>query len=168
MVLLRRLEHWPSREGCICSSGSPQQKKPPSREARQPAYACSRCARPIVWTRRCCSVWILGLDDGQAACNHTESSRWDGKRWGMGHIHICQTERGDMTRHGISRYRYLVSSGGPCRPCPDRNGKETPTSRSLPFLNLQSINESDGRRGSPPPSPHRQQQPGQLCTRSTF
>lgn len=43
----KRLKHWPSREGCICSSGNSQQKKPPSRPIRQPMHAQCRCAQPI-------------------------------------------------------------------------------------------------------------------------
>lgn len=66
---------------------------------------------------------------------------------GRADIHTCQTKNAghDTTWH--SRYRYLISSGGPCLPCPDRNWKEPPVTH-FPSVNQQSINESDELRVS--------------------
>lgn len=62
------------------------------------------------------------------------------------HPHLPnKTWRHDTTWH--LRYRYLVSSGGPYLPYPDRNWKEPPVTRFL-FIWKQSINESDELRGS--------------------
>lgn len=84
---------------------------------------------------------------------------------GQRHPHLPnKTREHDTTWH--SRYRFLVSSGGPCLPCPDRNWKELPLTRS-PLLSQQSVNESDEAASLHYRSPHRQQRPGAVWTRST-
>lgn len=65
---------------------------------------------------------FLAFRDAHATCNRGEiSSRWDerdGEVWSIDaqvrHPHPPNKPNRprDMTRHGISRYRYLVSSGG--------------------------------------------------------
>lgn len=71
----------------------------------------------------------------------------------------------DMTRHGIRDIDISSRRVGPAFPVLTGTGKNHQSLTSPLSTSSQSMNQMSCE--SPPPSPHRQQQPGQPWTRST-